>query len=162
MTVSDVLGALQREHIEIPAGRLETSGREVNIRVLGEALDLETFRHIVVRENEGSPVYISDVALVEDGFEDVRRLQRVNGVPAQGVSIKKQRGANAVAVAKQVRKVLADFQKYLPEGMTVGVNFDSTKFIEESVQRDPARAAPLGPAHRPGLLDVPRLASPPR
>ena len=127
-------GALQREHVEIPAGRLETAGREVNIRVLGEALDLETFRHIVVRENEGSPVYISDVALVEDGFEDVRRLQRVNGVPAQGVSIKKQRGANAVAVAKQVRKVLADFQKYLPEGMTVGVNFDSTKFIEESVQ----------------------------
>lgn len=134
VTVSDVLGALQREHIEIPAGRLETAGREVNIRVLGEALDLETFRHIVIRENNGSPVYISDVALVEDGFEDVRRLQRVNGVPAQGVSIKKQRGANAVAVAKQVRRVLADFKKYLPEGMSVGVNFDSTRFIEESVQ----------------------------
>ncbi len=134
VTVSDVLGALTREHVEIPAGRLETSGREVNIRVLGEALDLETFRHIVVRENEGSPVYISDVALVEDGFEDVRRIQRVNGVPAQGVSIKKQRGANAVAVAKQVRKMLADFQKFLPAGMTVGVNFDSTRFIEESVK----------------------------
>ena len=134
VTVSDVLGALQREHIEIPAGRLENAGREVNIRVLGEALDLDTFRHIVVRENLGSPVYISDVALVEDGFEDVRRLQRVNGVPAQGVGIKKQRGANAVAVAKQVRKTLEEFQKYLPEGMTVGVNTDSTKFIEESVQ----------------------------
>jgi len=133
VTVSDVLAALTREHVEIPAGRLETSGREVNIRVLGEALDLETFRHIIIRDNEGSPVYISDVALVEDGFEDVRRLQRVNGVPAQGVSIKKQRGANAVAVARQVRKVLADFQKYLPKDMTVGVNFDSTKFIEESV-----------------------------
>ena len=134
VTVSDVLAALQREHIEIPAGRLESAGREVNIRVLGEALDLETFRHIVIRENQGSPVYISDVAMVEDGFEDVRRLQRVNGVPAQGVGIKKQRGANAVAVAKEVRKTLAEFQKYLPEGMTVGVNFDSTKFIEESVQ----------------------------
>lgn len=134
VTVSDVLAALQREHIEIPAGRLETAGREVNIRVLGEALDLETFRHIVIRENNGSPVYISDVALVEDGFEDVRRLQRVNGVPAQGVGIKKQRGANAVAVANQVRKTLTEFQKYLPEGMTVGVNFDSTKFIAESVQ----------------------------
>jgi multidrug efflux pump len=134
VTVGDVLSALQREHVEIPAGRLETAGREVNIRVLGEALDLETFRHIVIREYNGSPVYISDVALVEDGFEDVRRIGRVNGVPAQGVSIKKQRGANAVALARQVRKVLADFQKYLPEGMSVGVNFDSTKFIEESVQ----------------------------
>jgi multidrug efflux pump len=133
VTVGDVLTALQREHIEIPAGRLETQGREVNIRVLGEAIDLETFRHIVIRENNNSPVYISDVALVEDGFEDVRRIQRVNGVPAQGMGIKKQRGANAVAVARQVRKALVEFQKYLPADMDVGIRFDSTKFIEDSV-----------------------------
>jgi hydrophobe/amphiphile efflux-1 (HAE1) family protein len=133
VTVNDVLAALTREHVEVPAGRLETAGREVNIRVLGEAIDLETFRHIVIRENNGSPVYISDVALVEDGFEDVRRLQRVNGAPAMGISVKKQRGANAVAVAKQVRKALDEFQPFLPAGMTVGVNFDSTRFIEDSV-----------------------------
>jgi multidrug efflux pump len=133
VTVNDVLVALQREHIEIPAGRLETAGREVNIRVLGEAIDLETFRHIVIREINNSPVYISDVALVEDGFEDVRRIQRVDGVPAQGMGIKKQRGANAVAVARQVRKTLAEFQKYLPADMEVGIRFDSTKFIEDSV-----------------------------
>jgi multidrug efflux pump len=133
VTVNDVLVALQREHVEIPAGRLETAGREVNIRVLGEAIDLETFRHIVIRENNNSPVYISDVALVEDGFEDMRRLQRVNGVPAQGLGIKKQRGANAVAVARQVRKALAEIQKYLPADMEVGIRFDSTKFIEDSV-----------------------------
>jgi multidrug efflux pump len=133
VTVNDVLIALQREHVEIPAGRLETAGREVNIRVLGEAIDLETFRHIVIRENNNSPVYISDVALVEDGFEDMRRLQRVNGVPAQGLGIKKQRGSNAVAVARQVRKALAEIQKYLPADMEVGIRFDSTKFIEDSV-----------------------------
>jgi len=133
VTVGDVIGSLQREHVEIPAGRLETAGREVNIRVLGEALNLETLRHIVIRENSGSPVYISDVALVEDGFEDMRRIQRVNGVPAQGMGIKKQRGANAVAVARQVRKALVEFQKYLPADMEVGIRFDSTKFIEDSV-----------------------------
>jgi multidrug efflux pump len=133
VTVGDVIGSLQREHVEIPAGRLETAGREVNIRVLGEAINLETLRHIVIRENSGSPVYISDVALVEDGFEDMRRIQRVNGVPAQGMGIKKQRGANAVAVARQVRKALVEFQKYLPADMEVGIRFDSTKFIEDSV-----------------------------
>jgi multidrug efflux pump len=134
LTVQDVIIALQREHIELPAGRLETTGREVNIRVLGEAVDLETFQHIVIREVAGSPTYLSDVALVEDGFEDVRRMARVDGVPAQGMGIKKQRGANAVAVAKEVKKALAELQKTLPEGMTVGINFDSTQFIEDSVQ----------------------------
>jgi multidrug efflux pump len=134
MTVKDVILALQREHIELPAGRLETTGREVNIRVLGEAVDLETLEHIVIRESGGSPIYLSDVALVEDGFEDQRRLSRVNGVPAQGLGVRKQRGANAVAVAHGVKKALEEVQQTLPEGMTVGINYDSTKFIEDSVE----------------------------
>jgi multidrug efflux pump subunit AcrB len=63
----------------------------------------------------------------------MRRMARVNGVPAQGLGVRKQRGANAVAVAKEVRRALDDFQKTLPEGMTVHVVFDSTKFISDSV-----------------------------
>jgi hydrophobe/amphiphile efflux-1 (HAE1) family protein len=133
LTVQDVIIALQREHVELPAGRLETKGREVNVRILGEAIDLETLRHIVVSEVNGTPIYIGDVALIEDGFDDTRRLARVNGVPAQGLGVKKQRGANAVAVAKEVRRALDEFQKTLPEGMTVHVVFDSTKFISDSV-----------------------------
>ncbi|WIG97437.1 efflux RND transporter permease subunit [Myxococcus sp. SDU36] len=133
LTVMDVTAALQREHVELPAGRIETQGREVNVRVMGEALDLETLRRIIVREQDGFPVYLKDVALVEDGFEDVRRMARINGEPAQGVGIKKQRGANAVAVAQGIRAELAKMQKDLPEGMQLGVNFDSTQFIEESV-----------------------------
>jgi len=133
LTVRDVISALQREHIELPAGRLETAGREVNVRVLGEAIDLETLRKIVVREVGGSPIYLSDVALVEDGFEDVRRIARVDGGPAQGIGIRKQRGSNAVAVAKRVREAIDEYRKTLPADMTLGVTNDSTQFIRESV-----------------------------
>ncbi|MFL5349688.1 MAG: efflux RND transporter permease subunit [Hyalangium sp.] len=133
LTVTDIISALQREHVELPAGRIETEGREVNVRVMGEALDLETLRKIIVRQTGEAPVYLSDVALVEDGFEDMRRLSRVDGSPAQGMGIRKQRGANAVGVAQGVRTVLAQIQKELPEGMVLGINFDSTGFIEESV-----------------------------
>lgn len=133
LTVKDVISALQREHLELPAGRIETPGREINVRVLGEAIDLETIRRLVIREVNGSPIVIEDVALVEDGFEDVRRVSRVNGTPAQGLGIKKQRGANAVAVADEVKKALAAYKKTLPDDMDVGVNFDSTKFIRDSI-----------------------------
>ncbi|OJH40294.1 efflux RND transporter permease subunit [Cystobacter ferrugineus] len=133
LTVADVLEALRREHVELPAGRIEAEGREINVRVMGEALEMETLRHLVVREAEGAPVYLSDVGLVEDGFEDERRLSRVNGEPAQGLGIKKQRGANAVAVAQGVREKMAQIQRDAPEGLEVSVNFDSTQFIEESV-----------------------------
>jgi hydrophobe/amphiphile efflux-1 (HAE1) family protein len=134
LTVRDVIQALQREHVELPAGRLETRGREVNVRVLGEAIDIETLRHIVVREVSESPIYLSDVSLVEDGFDDVRRMARVNGVQAQGISVKKQRGANAVAVAKKVREALDGFRKTMPQGMSINVVFDTTRFIEDSVK----------------------------
>ncbi len=133
LTVTDVIDALQRGHVELPAGRLETPGREINVRVLGEALDLDTLRKIVVREVEGSPIYLSDVGMVEDGFEDVRRIARVDGGPAQGIGIKKQRGANAVAVARQVRATLDAYMKTLPSDMTVGITNDSTEFIRQSV-----------------------------
>ncbi|HWN83307.1 MAG TPA: efflux RND transporter permease subunit, partial [Candidatus Udaeobacter sp.] len=133
LTVADVIAALDREHVELPAGRLEGEGREVNVRVLGEALDLDTLRHMVVGGTPQSPIYLEDVSLVEDGFEDVRNVARVNGEPAQGLGIKKQRGANAVAVAKGVHKVMDEIRPTLPEGMSLGVNFDSTRFIEESV-----------------------------
>jgi multidrug efflux pump len=133
VTVADVLGAIGNEHVELPAGRLETSGREVNVRVLGEAFNLEEFRRLVVTNVQGSPVYLSDVAIVEDGFEDVRRVSRVNGESAQGMGIRKQRGSNAVAVARGVKEAIADIQKTLPAGMELGINFDSTQFIEESV-----------------------------
>lgn len=133
LTVSDVVRALQREHVEMPAGQLQTEGREVNVRVLGEALDLEQLRRIVVREVDGQPVYLHQVALIEDGFEDIRSTARAMGEPAQGMGIKKQRGSNAVAVAKGVRQRMAEIQKTLPEGMEFAINFDSSKYIEESV-----------------------------
>src|SRR5215210_7043728 len=133
VTVSEVLAAIGNQHVELPAGRLVTSGREVNVRVMGEAFNLEEFRTIVVRDIPGAPVYLSDVAIVEDGFEDIRRISRVNGEPAQGMGIRKQRGSNAVAVARGVREAIAEIQKTLPDGMDLGINFDSTQFIEESV-----------------------------
>lgn len=133
LTAQDVISAVAREHVELPAGRIEATGREINVRVMGEALNLNAFRRIIVRQTAGGPVYLEEVALVEDGFEDVRRIARVNGAPAQSLGIKKQRGSNAVAVAEGVKTELEKIRATLPEGMVLGISFDSTKFIEESV-----------------------------
>lgn len=133
VTITEVLAALRREHVELPAGRIETEGREIGVRLLGEAIDLEGFRNLVVKSDGLSPVVLGDVALVEDGFEDMRRLSRLSGEPAQGLGIKKQRGANAVAVAQAVRATVADMQATVPEGLRVQVSFDSSQFIEDSI-----------------------------
>jgi hydrophobe/amphiphile efflux-1 (HAE1) family protein len=133
VTVSDINNALARQHVVVPGGQLETPGRDVTVQVLGEAADLETLRHIVVAEKNDAPIYLQDVALVEDGFADTKTIARIDGIPLQALSVLKQRGANAVAVAGRVRAAVEELRQALPKGMEIDVLFDTTKFIEESV-----------------------------
>ncbi|MEP7125410.1 MAG: efflux RND transporter permease subunit [Byssovorax sp.] len=133
VVASDIISAINKEHVEVPGGQLESGGRQLNVRLLGEAIDLAALRKLVVRRVNGTPVYLEDVALVEDGFEDVTSLARLDGIPLQALGVLKQRGTNAVAVATAVRAKVAEIQATLPEGMKAEVLFDTTTFIEESV-----------------------------
>jgi multidrug efflux pump len=133
LTVLDIVNAIQREHLEVPAGRIETAQREMNVRAEGEALDLAGFRQIVVAFREGKPVRLQDVAVVEDGLEDRRRVALTNGEPSIGFGIRKLRGANAVEVGKRAKEKLAEIRGSLPEGVSIGVRFDSTVFIERAI-----------------------------
>lgn len=133
VVASDIISAINREHIEVPGGQLESGGRQLNVRLLGEAINLEALRKLVVRRVGNVPVYLEDVSMVEDGFEDVNSVARLDGIPLQALGVLKQRGTNAVAVATSVREKVAEIQASLPEGMKVEVLFDTTTFIEESV-----------------------------
>jgi len=133
VATSDILGAISREHVEMPGGQLDAGGRQVNVRLLGEALDLDSFSKIVVLHQNGTPIYLKDVALIEDGFEDRASIARLNGVPVQALGILKQRGTNAVEVAELVHERVDEIQKTLPDGMKVEVLADTTVYIEESV-----------------------------
>jgi multidrug efflux pump len=132
VVASDIINAIKSEHVEVPGGQLDTGGRALDVRLLGEALDIEQFQKLVVKKGK-LPVYLEDVGLVEDGFEDASSISRLDGVPLQTLGILKQRGTNAVAVAAAVKERVAEIQRTLPEGMKVEVLFDSTIFIEESV-----------------------------
>jgi hydrophobe/amphiphile efflux-1 (HAE1) family protein len=133
VVASDIISALQREHVEVPGGQIDAGGRQIDVRLLGEAFDLEELRKLVVRRIGETPVYLEDVALVEDGFEDRNSVARLDGVPLQALGILKQRGTNAVVVAEGVRARVDEIQASLPEGMKVEVLVDSTVFIEQAV-----------------------------
>ena len=157
LTVQDVIQAIQREHLEVPAGRIETPQREMNVRAEGEAVDLAAFRNLVVAFRAGTPIRLQDVAVVEDGLEDRRRLARSQGEPSLGFGIRKLRGANAVEVGERVKVRLEEMQTQLPEGLTIYINFDGTTFVEARHRRDPVHPRPGRPAHRPRVLAVPGL-----
>ena len=137
LTVSDVINAIQNEHNEPPAGYINENQKEFNVRTLGEATSPEEFGKIMINTRGGAPnftpIQLRQVAKIEEGLADIRRISRGVGKPAIGLGIRKQRGSNAVAVAKEIRKKMAKLEPTLPKGMKLGVNYDSTKFIEDSV-----------------------------
>lgn len=138
LTVGDVVNAITREHQEQPAGLLETPERQWNVRAMGEAGTVQAFGDLPILYRGGQPMFdtivrIRDVARVEDGLGDVRRISRFSGTPAVGLGIVKQRGTNAIAVAQGVRARMAEVEKNLPPGYKLAVAFDSTAFIEESI-----------------------------
>ena len=137
LAVTDVLNAIKNEHSELPAGQITTGSKEYDVRTLGEVKTAAEFGHIVINQRGGQPVYsrilLKQVAEIEDGLDDIRRISRANGERAVGIGIRKQRGSNTVAVAQGVKQRMAEVAKALPEGMNIAVNFDTTKFIEDSV-----------------------------
>jgi len=138
LTVGDVVNAVQEEHKEIPAGRIEAKEKEFNVRVMGEAMTTEEFENILIPKRAGQPVYkpiyLKDVATIEDGLADIRRIVRSSGRPAVAMGIRKQRGSNEVEVAHRVLKRLEEIKKTLPEGMQAAVRFNRTKFSEDSIR----------------------------
>ncbi|HEY6551707.1 MAG TPA: efflux RND transporter permease subunit, partial [Vicinamibacteria bacterium] len=133
LTVDDVNKAIAREHLEVPAGRIEATEREMNVRAEGEALDIEAFSNLVITYKEGAPVRLKDVAVVEDGLEDRRRLGRSMGQPAVSMGITKLRGANAVAVGRAINLKTEELRQSLPEGLTLLVNWDTTVYVEHAI-----------------------------
>jgi len=133
LTVGDILDALKREHVEIPAGRIESANREMNVRVEGEAATVEDFGAIVVADRGGSQTLLRDVAIVQDGLEDKRRVSRSMGLPAQGMGIRKQRGSNAVEVGKSVKAKIDEIRRTLPKDLNLAVVFDGTAPVEEAI-----------------------------
>ncbi|MGZ3682819.1 MAG: efflux RND transporter permease subunit [Bdellovibrionota bacterium] len=137
LSVIDVVNTVANEHSETPAGQVNQENKALNVRTLGEARTVEQFENLVINQRGGQPNYVpirlKQVARVEEGLADVLRISRARGVPGVALGIKKQRGSNAVAVAKEVRKKVAEIQKGLPDGMNLSVNFDSTRYIEQAV-----------------------------
>ena len=136
LSVDDVIATIAREHVEIPGGRIETPSRETVIRSMGEASTVKLMGELPISTRGGMPVYrrilLRDVAEIEDGLDDVRRISRFNGKAAVGLGIMKQRGSNAVEVARNVKRVVAELQRTLPAGYEIGISNDQSRFIEDS------------------------------
>lgn len=107
------------------------------MRVMGEAGTVDEFVGSSSQRAAGSPFIKPSASAMWPRWKTVWRIfvafPGPNGVSAVGLGVRKQRGSNAVAVADEVLRRMEEVRKDLPQGLTIDLNFDTTRFIRESV-----------------------------
>jgi HAE1 family hydrophobic/amphiphilic exporter-1 len=129
LAASDVLLALQREHVEMPGGAVESDRVDYSVKTDAEFRTVAEMEMLVVAHQGEAPVLLRDVARVEDGAEDPSFIARYNGSPTVGIGIRKQSGGNTVAIVDEVRRRLIEVETLLPQGIAM---HDSAGFIDFS------------------------------
>lgn len=133
LTVQDVEEALRSQNVAIPSGRIESERLEFSVRTRGELYTPRQFNRLVVAYRDGYPIRLEDVGHAELGAEDDRKIVRLNGQPTISLGVVKQSKANTLAVARAVKEKFQEIQPSLPEGMTLRIAADSSKYIEQSL-----------------------------
>jgi hydrophobic/amphiphilic exporter-1 (mainly G- bacteria), HAE1 family len=133
VTVTDVSRALQAQNVEIPGGRIDQGPQSLTLRTRGRVPTVPAFNDIVIREKDGHPVRIADVAQVEDGQADADTVANVDGASTVLLQIRRQSGTNTVEVVDAVLERLNELRATLPPGYNVRVVRDTSEFIKASI-----------------------------
>jgi multidrug efflux pump len=130
---SDVLQALNRENVELPAGRVEGQTTELTVRTLGRLTNEEDFNNLIIKEQGDNVVRLSDIGYAKLGPENERTILRRDGIPGCALAIVAQPGANNIDIANRLYKKLDQIQRDLPQDVSYQMSYDSTKYIRSSI-----------------------------
>ncbi|QSH41558.1 multidrug efflux RND transporter permease subunit [Lentisphaerota bacterium ZTH] len=139
LTVDDVSNAIKEQNVQVSAGSLgdaPSSDSQIfryTVQTRGRLKDVTAFKNIVIKTlPDGASVKIKDIAKVELGSETYSSQGQLNGSPAALLAVYQLPDANGLNIAKQVKEKIAEHR--FPEGMKCGVKYDTTKFINASIQ----------------------------
>jgi HAE1 family hydrophobic/amphiphilic exporter-1 len=133
LSVLEVAQALRAQNLELPGGKIDQGEREVMVRTAGRVTRPEDFNEVVIRTWGGYPITLRDVGYAVDGGATPDSAAALDGVTAVAVAVRKQSGANTVAVAEAVEAKMAEIQKLLPEDVRITLSYDQSEFIKASL-----------------------------
>jgi len=134
LTPQDVENALRQQNVEIPSGRIESAEREFTVLSQTDLRTPDQFEELILKDAGGYLVRLSDVGRAEIGSENERIVVRFNGEPGLALGVVRQSTANPLDVSKAVRATLPSIVAALPDGMKVDIAYDSSIFIERSIE----------------------------
>jgi HAE1 family hydrophobic/amphiphilic exporter-1 len=124
-----VRDALLRQNTQTPGGNVTTPTRESSLRTLGRLTDPAAFDELVLATRNGTPIRVRDVGWSEDGTKEQRSVARLDDVPTVIIEVRRQSGANTVAVIEAVKENLAILTAQLPADVRVQIIRDQSRYI---------------------------------
>lgn len=133
LSITDVVQILRRENMNRPVGPVEEGRFDVLLRTRGEFRSLDEIRNVVLATRSGVPVYVRDIAVVEDSHEDPDYLVSVDGKPGVRMYVYKQAGANTVEVSEGLWREVDRIHKNF-SNIRIEKTRDSADFIRASIE----------------------------
>ncbi|MEK6650052.1 MAG: efflux RND transporter permease subunit, partial [Bacteroidota bacterium] len=134
VSFDDIAGAIRSENLSIPGGTIDTKEQNLTIRVPGEFKQVRPLEDIVVKVQNGRPIYIRDVATVNYSFEDRQTFARLNGMEVVSVAVRKRGGENLLDIADDVKRIVQEEQAQIPSGIRLDISNDQSRFITRMVK----------------------------
>ncbi len=132
LPIDQIMGLIREENINLPAGSIEQGLMDITIRTPGIYTDLDQLRNTVVAIREKATIQLKEIATVEDAWEKVTRIVRVNGKPGIRLSVNKQSGKNTVEVAGGVLKEIERINTDIPHIQITPI-IDTSDYIKRSI-----------------------------
>ncbi len=140
MTATDVVAAIREQNVQVAAGIVGGAPMskdvpvQLSVNAQGRLKTEQQFRDIIVKKNaDGGITHLSDVARVSLESSEFSLRARLDNKEAVQLIIFQQPGANSLQISDDVRAVMADIKKDMPEGVDYAVKYDPTQFVRESI-----------------------------
>jgi multidrug efflux pump subunit AcrB len=135
VTFTDIENAVSRENVTISGGILTNNGVRNTVRIVGQFKDVETIRNIVVHSSSGAFVKLSDIAKINDRFEEQESFARLDGKNVITLNVIKKNGANLLDASDQIKDIVENLKKtQYPKGMDVTITGDQSLFTRNTLE----------------------------
>ena len=132
LSTAEVQQAIARENANLPGGNVNSGLQQLYVRTLGEYESIEQIANTVITTVDRKPIRVKDVADVSFGYQDLDRVVSIDEKPMVRFGIRKQTGANTVAVAENIRKEVENINKERND-LDLFITTDQSEFIQSSI-----------------------------
>ncbi len=129
----EVRAALSSENVELPSGRIEGANTELTIRTKGRMTTPKEFNDLIIREDRGQYIRLSDIGYAVLGPENEYSILKINGIPMVSVVLLPQPGSNHIEIADECYKRLEQIKKDISSDIVSEIRLDGTKYIRRSI-----------------------------